>query len=216
MEAYKQEFISFMMRTGVLTFGDFTLKSGRRSPYFINTGKYRTGEQLTKLGQAYARCLHNTVGSNFDLLFGPAYKGIPLAALTCASLYREYGLDRAYFFNRKEVKDHGEGGSFVGAVPADGDRVVIVEDVITAGTAVRETVPLLRAAADVKIEHMIISVDRMERAQNGLSAVQEVKESFGITVHPIVTVREIIEHIRQLGDGKTASRMEAYLEQYCV
>ena len=220
--SYKTEFIEFMVRSGVLRFGEFTTKSGRQSPYFVNTGNYKTGSQLSKLGRYYAECLKENVGDEYDVLFGPAYKGIPLAVVTASAMYTEYGVDKPYCFNRKEAKDHGEGGSIVGAKLNDGDRVVIIEDVITAGTAVRETLPQLKAAADVKVEHMIISVDRMERGQSGTTAIKEIGAEFGIKVHPIVTVRDIIEHLhgREL-DGKVIlddeirARMEKYLETYC-
>ena len=220
--SYKTEFIEFMVRSGVLRFGEFTTKSGRQSPYFVNTGNYKTGSQLSKLGKYYAECLKENVGDEYDVLFGPAYKGIPLAVVTASAMYTEYGVDKPYCFNRKEAKDHGEGGSMVGAKLNDGDRVVIIEDVITAGTAVRETLPQLKAAADVKVEHMIISVDRMERGQSGTTAIKEIGAEFGIKVHPIVTVRDIIEHLynREL-DGKVIlddeirARMEKYLETYC-
>lgn len=220
--SYKTEFIEFMVRSGVLRFGEFTTKSGRQSPYFVNTGNYKTGSQLSKLGKYYAECLKENVGDDYDVLFGPAYKGIPLAVVTASAMYTEYGVDKPYCFNRKEAKDHGEGGSMVGAKLCDGDRVVIIEDVITAGTAVRETLPQLKAAADVKVEHMIISVDRMERGQSGTTAIKEIGAEFGIKVHPIVTVRDIIDHLynREL-DGKVIlddeirARMEKYLETYC-
>lgn len=220
--SYKTEFIEFMVRSGVLRFGEFTTKSGRQSPYFVNTGNYKTGSQLSKLGKYYAECLKENVGDGYDVLFGPAYKGIPLAVVTASAMYTEYGIDKPYCFNRKEAKDHGEGGNMVGAKLSDGDRVVIIEDVITAGTAVRETLPQLKAAADVKVEHMIISVDRMERGQSGTTAIKEIGAEFGIKVHPIVTVRDIIEHLynREL-DGKVIlddeirARMEKYLETYC-
>ena len=220
--SYKTEFIEFMVRSGVLRFGEFTTKSGRQSPYFVNTGNYKTGSQLSKLGKYYAECLKENVGDEYDVLFGPAYKGIPLAVVTASAMYTEYGVDKPYCFNRKEAKDHGEGGNMVGAKLCDGDRVVIIEDVITAGTAVRETLPQLKAAADVKVEHMIISVDRMERGQSGTTAIKEIGAEFGIKVHPIVTVRDIIEHLynREL-DGKVIlddeirARMEKYLETYC-
>ena len=220
--SYKTEFIDFMVESGVLRFGDFTTKSGRKSPYFVNTGNYKTGAQMYKLGKYYARCLQESVGEDFDILFGPAYKGIPLATTTSIALFTEYGIDKPYCFNRKEAKDHGEGGNMVGAKLSDGDRVVIIEDVITAGTAVRETLPQLKAAADVKVEHMIISVDRMERGQSGKTAIREIGEEFGIKVHPIVTVRDIIDHMtgREI-DGavplteEIRERMEAYLERYC-
>ena len=220
--SYKTEFIEFMVRSGVLRFGEFTTKSGRQSPYFVNTGNYKTGSQLSKLGKYYAECLKENVGDEYDVLFGPAYKGIPLAVVTASAMYTEYGVDKPYCFNRKEAKDHGEGGNMVGAKLCDGDRVVIIEDVITAGTAVRETLPQLKAAADVKVEHMIISVDRMECGQSGTTAIKEIGAEFGIKVHPIVTVRDIIEHLhnREL-DGKVIlddeirARMEKYLETYC-
>ena len=220
--SYKTDFIEFMVRSGVLRFGDFTTKSGRKSPYFVNTGNYRTGAQMSKLGKYYAECLKNNVGEDFDVLFGPAYKGIPLATVTACALYTEYGIDKPYCFNRKEVKDHGEGGNMVGAKLSDGDRVVIIEVVITAGTAVRETLPQLTAAADVMVEHLIISVDRMERGQSGTTAIKEIGAEFGIKVHPIVTVRDIIEHLhnreidgRVVLDDEIRARMEEYLDKYC-
>ena len=220
--SYNTDFIEFMVRSGVLRFGDFTTKSGRKSPYFVNTGNYRTGAQMSKLGKYYAECLKNNVGEDFDVLFGPAYKGITLATVTACALYTEYGIDKPYCFNRKGVKDHGEGGNMVGAKLSDGDRVVIIEDVITAGTAVRETLPQLKAAADVKVGHMIISVDRMERGQSGTTAIKEIGAEFGIKVHPIVTVRDIIEHLhnreidgRVVLDDEIRARMEEYLDKYC-
>lgn len=216
MHRYKSEFIEFMISSGVLTFGDFTTKSGRRSPYFINTGNYRTGAQLHKLGKYYAECIMRSIGGEFDVLFGPAYKGIPLAVVTASALYSDFGLDREYCFNRKEVKDHGEGGAFVGAKLRDGDRVIYIEDVITAGTAVRETLPLLKAAANVTVNHMVIAVDRMERGYSGKTASEEIREEFGIELHSIVTVREIVEYLRSNGgDPEHIERMEAYMEQYC-
>ena len=219
---YKEEFITFMVRSGVLTFGDFTTKSGRKTPYFVNTGNYKTGAQAAKLGDYYAACIQENMPQGITCLFGPAYKGIPLAVSAAASLYRSYDRDLPYCFNRKEVKDHGEGGNMVGAKLSDGDRVVIIEDVITAGTAVRETLPQLKAAADVKVEHMIISVDRMERGQSGTTAIKEIGAEFGIKVHPIVTVRDIIEHLhnreidgRVVLDDEIRARMEEYLDKYC-
>ncbi len=220
--SYKTEFIEFMVRSGVLRFGDFTTKSGRKSPYFVNTGNYRTGAQMSRLGKYYAECLKENVGEDFDVLFGPAYKGIPLVVTTACALFGEYGVDKPFCFNRKEVKDHGEGGNMVGAKLSDGDRVVIIEDVITAGTAVRETLPQLKAAADVRVEHMIISVDRMERGQSGTTAIKEIGAEFGIKVHPIVTVRDIIDHMYNreidgqiLLNDEMRERMEKYLETYC-
>ena len=160
----KKEFIEFMMSADVLRFGEFTTKSGRLSPYFVNTGNYRTGAQIATLGKFYAQCIMDNCGDNFDAMFGPAYKGIPLVTAAAASLSRDFNVDKPYFFNRKEAKDHGEGGSLVGYKPQDGDRVIIIEDVITAGTAVRETVPVLQAAAKVSIPDMFISVNRCEVA----------------------------------------------------
>ena len=218
---YQEEFITFMVRAGVLTFGDFTTKSGRRTPYFINTGNYKTGAQAAKLGDYYAACIQQNLPDGVDCLFGPAYKGIPLAVSAAASLYRNYGRDLPYCFNRKEAKDHGEGGVMVGCKPQDGDRVVIVEDVVTAGTAVRESIELFQHVADVKMRALIVSVDRMERGIRACSTLDELREDYGITVCPIVTVREIIAflHNRELDgrvyiDDEMKGRMEAYLEQY--
>ena len=218
---YQEEFITFMVRSGVLTFGDFTTKSGRSTPYFINTGNYRTGAQAAKLGDYYAACIQQNLPDGADCLFGPAYKGIPLAVSAAASLYRNYGRDLPYCFNRKEAKDHGEGGCMVGYKPQDGDKLVIVEAVVTAGTAVRESIELFKHVADVKMRALIVSVDRMERGTRDCSTLDELREDYGIAVYPIVTVREILSflHNRPV-DGKIViddavkARMEAYLEQY--
>ena len=207
----KKEFVSFMTGAGVLTFGDFVTKSGRRTPYFINTGNYRTGSQIAALGDWYARSIAES-GETFDALFGPAYKGIPLAAAAASSLYRIYGRDVPYCFNRKEVKDHGEGGGIVGYRPKDGDRIAIVEDVVTAGTAVRESLAFLAGVADVTVTALFVSVDRMERGTGTLSALDELRETLGIRVHPIITVRDIIASIPE-GDSRRAA-MEDYLAQY--
>ena len=218
---YQEEFITFMVRAGVLTFGDFTTKSGRRTPYFINTGNYKTGAQAAKLGDYYAACIQQNLPDGVDCLFGPAYKGIPLAVAAASSLYRNYGRDLPYCFNRKEAKDHGEGGVMVGYKPQDGDRVAIVEDVVTAGTAVRESIALFQQVADVSIRALFVSVDRMERGTRACSTLDELREDYGIAVYPIVTVREIIAflHNRELDgrvyiDDEMKGRMEAYLEQY--
>lgn len=223
MNNYKQEFIKFMVRSNVLTFGDFTAKSGRKTPYFVNTGNYKTGEQIAKLGEFYADCVKENLGEDYDVLFGPAYKGIPLAVTTASALYNKYQINSNYCFNRKEDKDHGEGGSIVGHKLQDGNKVLIIEDVITAGTAIRECLPILTGAADVEVKGLIISVDRMEKGQGEKSAVQEIKENYGITTYPIVTVREIIETLHNIPvDGKvyiddeTKQRIEAYLEQYGI
>ena len=218
---YKEEFITFMVRSGVLTFGDFTTKSGRKTPYFINTGNYKTGAQAAKLGDYYAACIQENLPEGVDCLFGPAYKGIPLAVTAAASLYRSYGRDLPYCFNRKEVKDHGEGGSMVGYKPQNGDKVVIVEDVVTAGTAVRESLALFQALGDMKVTALIVSVDRMERGTRECSTLDELRQDHGIAVYPIVTVREIIAFLHNNPiDGKVyiddemKARMEAYLKEY--
>lgn len=209
----KQDFIEFMIGAGVLTFGDFTTKSGRKTPYFINTGNYKTGAQISRLGDYYADCIVES-GERFDVLFGPAYKGIPLAVAAAGSLYRNHGLDVPYSFNRKEAKDHGEGGSIVGYLPKAGDRLAIIEDVVTAGTAVRESMTLLAKIADVKIEALYVSVDRMERGTGSLSALDELRETLGIRVYPIITVRDIIDSI-PAGDTRR-EKMEAYLSAYAA
>ena len=213
----KREFIEFMMSADVLRFGNFVTKSGRNTPYFVNTGNYRTGKQLATLGKFYARLIHETLGDRFDAMFGPAYKGIPLAAVTAATLSQEFDLDKPYFFNRKEEKDHGEGGSFVGYKPVDGDRIILVEDVITAGTAVREVMPQIMSCGDVKVTDMFISVNRCEVGKDGeKTAVMEVKEQFGIDVHALVTVEDIHEYLKE--DPKYAdvlAHMEQYMAQYC-
>ena len=226
--SYKENFIKFMVQSGVLTFGDFVTKSGRNTPYFINTGNYRTGAQAQKLGQYYASCIAANMGENgiseeTNVLFGPAYKGIPLAVSTSIALYAEYRREFNYCFNRKEKKDHGEGGNMVGHKLQAGDRVLITEDVITAGTAVRETLPLLLGVEGVKVEGLIVSVDRMERGKGEKTAIQELYDDFGIRTYPIVTVREVIDTLHNVEiDGKividddTREKMEKYLDKYCV
>ena len=214
----KKAFIEFMMSADVLRFGSFVTKSGRSTPYFVNTGNYKTGEQIAKLGKFYAALVKETVGEDFTAMFGPAYKGIPLVTATAAALYNEYGISKPYFFNRKEEKDHGEGGSLVGYKPKDGDRIAIIEDVITAGTAVRETMPILQGAAKVTVPHMFISVNRCEvGATPGKTAVMEVMETYGIQVHSIVDARDICEYLRTRGDyADVLARMEAYMAEYCA
>jgi orotate phosphoribosyltransferase len=210
-----------MVRSGVLTFGDFITKSGRRTPYFINTGNYKTGAQAAKLGDYYAACIQENMPEGITALFGPAYKGIPLAVTAAASLYRNYDRDLPYCFNRKEAKDHGEGGSMVGYKPKDGDVIAIVEDVVTAGTAVRESIELFKHVADAKLAYLFVSVDRMERGTKECSTLDELRNDYGIKVCPIVTVREIISflHNRPI-DGKVyiddemKEKMEAYLALY--
>ena len=221
MEDYKREFIDFMVESNVLKFGEFTLKSGRKSPFFMNAGAYVTGYQLKKLGEFYARAIHDNFGDDFDVLFGPAYKGIPLSVVTAVAFHDLYGKEVKYCSDRKEAKDHGEGGVMVGYKPQDGDRVAIVEDVVTAGTAVRESIALFQQVADVSIRALFVSVDRMERGTRDCSTLDELREDYGITVCPIVTVREIIAflHNREV-DGKVyiddavKARMETYLAEY--
>ena len=214
----KKEFIEFMMESDVLRFGDFVTKSGRNTPYFVNTGNFRTGKQIATLGKFYAALIKKNCGDNFDCMFGPAYKGIPLATAAAGALYNEYKIDKPYFFNRKEEKDHGDGGSLVGYKPQDGDKVIIIEDVITAGTAVRETMPILKNAANVEVKDMFISVNRCEVGQNPeKTTIMEVMEDFGINVHAIITVQDIYEYLKQDGSyGDILTKMKEYMDTYCV
>jgi orotate phosphoribosyltransferase len=219
----KSGFITFMARAGALTFGDFVTKSGRKTPYFINTGKYNKGSQISELGRFYAECIMDNISISTEttVLFGPAYKGIPLVIST-AIAFAGRDMNVNYCFNRKEVKDHGEGGALIGHKLAEGDRVLIIEDVITAGTAVRETLPFIQNAG-ATVEGLVISVDRMERGMGTHTAIREIWEEFGIRTYPIVTVRDIIKclHNRPV-DGKVliddalAARMEEYMKEYCV
>ena len=214
----KKEFIQFMLSAGVLRFGQFVTKSGRNPQYFVNTGLYRTGAQLSRLGGYYAALVKETLSENFDAMFGPAYKGIPLAAACAGALWRDHQIDKPYFFNRKEAKDHGEGGVTVGYQPKDGDRIIIIEDVITAGTAVRESMSILQGCGDVKVTDVFISVNRCEVGQTpGKTAIMEVEEAFGLRVHPIVTVLDIHEYLKENGtDPALVQAMEGYMERYCV
>ena len=218
MLGYKEEFIKFMVESGVLTFGEFTLKSGRKAPYFINAGNYKTGAQLAKLGIFYAECIKSN-GIEADTLFGPAYKGIPLSVAACTALYNKFGIDVNYCFDRKEVKDHGEGGMFVGKQLEDGEKVVIIEDVMTSGKALREVMPKLTSAAKVDVAGMIITVDRMEKGlTSDLSAVQEVYRDFGVKVYSIVTMADIIEAIETgiIGFSEYLDKMKEYRSVYGV
>lgn len=220
---YKEKFVRLMLEAGVLKFGEFKTKSGRLSPYFINTGNYSTGRELKLLGEFYADLIMDKFKDKVDFLYGPAYKGIPLAAAVSIALYNKYNIEMPYCFNRKEAKDHGEGGVIVAYQPKDGDRALIIEDVITAGTSVRESVPILKAKADVHIGSMVISVDRMEKGYNGKTAISEVKEEFNIDTYPIVSVKDIIEILYNKEiDGKIImndaikASIEAYMAEYCV
>ncbi len=215
---YKQQFIKFMVENGVLKFGEFTLKSGRKAPYFINTGNYKSGAQLSKLGTYYAQCIEDNA-IEADTLVGPAYKGIPLAVTTAVSLFDKFGKDLNYCFDRKEVKDHGEGGLFVGKQLEDGERVILIEDVMTSGKALREMLPKLKQTANVEIAGMVISVDRMERGlESNLSAVQEVYKEFGVKVYSIVTMADIISAIEDgVIEGKEyLEKMKEYRKTYGV
>ena len=212
----KNEFVKFMADSGVLTFGDFTLKSGRKAPYFINAGNYKTGAQLAKLGEFYAQCIEDN-GLEADVFFGPAYKGIPLSVAAATALYNKFGKDVSYCFDRKEVKDHGEGGMFVGRTLKDGDKVVIIEDVMTSGKALREVMPKLTGAAKVEVTGMVITVDRMEKALDSeLSAVQDAYKTFGVKVCSIVTIDDIIKAIEDgVVEGKEyLEKMREYRAQY--
>lgn len=195
MEAYKKNFIEFMVKCNVLKFGDFTTKSGRKTPFFINTGSYDSGEQLHKLGQFYAEALMKNMDDPFNVLFGPAYKGIPLAAAASMVLASQYNRDVRFCFNRKEAKDHGEGGTMVGHKCVSGDNVVIIEDVTTAGTSVRESVPLFATYQGVRVCGLIVSVDRQEKGLGNSSALKELRDEFGIKTFSIVTLDEIVDYL---------------------
>lgn len=223
MERYKEEFIEFMLDCQVLKFGDFVTKSGRKTPFFINTGFYRTGAQLKKLGEYYAQAIESAFGTDFDVLFGPAYKGIPLSVATTIALSERYGKDVRYCSNRKEVKDHGDKGILLGGPVGDGDRVVIIEDVTTAGTSIRETLPILSAQGDVKVQGLVVSVDRCERGTGEKSALDEIHDTYGLKTAAIVTMKEVIEYLsahevggRKILDEELMGRIDAYYQQYGV
>ncbi len=214
MESYKREFIKFLECAGVLKFGDFTAKSGRKIPYFINAGDIKTGEQISKLGEFYAESYTQKLGTRRAALYGPAYKGIPIAVSASVALARR-GLDLPFFFNRKEEKDHGEGGVFVGYVPRAGEEVAIVEDVITAGTAIRESMANLSHLDGVKIAAVFIMVDRKEKGRGELSAMAEIEEEFGFPVYSVVDVYDIIEYLEEdEANAENVARIKKYLEVY--
>ncbi|MBR5422015.1 MAG: orotate phosphoribosyltransferase [Lachnospiraceae bacterium] len=223
MESYKQEFIEFMVGAGVLTFGDFTLKSGRKSPFFMNAGKYVTGTQLRKLGEYYARAIEQNFGLDFDVLFGPAYKGIPLSVATAMAISELYGKDVRYCSNRKEIKDHGDTGILLGSSLKDGDRVVMIEDVTTSGKSIAETYPILKAAADVDIRGLVVSLNRMEKGKGEKSALSEISEEYGFPTTAIVTMAEVTEYLygREIGgtvviDDERKKAIDAYYQEYGV
>ncbi len=221
MEQYKKEFIEFMIDCEVLKFGDFVTKSGRNTPFFVNTGFYRTGAQLRKLGEYYAKAIESQFGFDFDVLFGPAYKGIPLTVATTMAISEFYGEDIRYCSNRKEVKDHGDTGILLGSPIKDGDKVVIIEDVTTAGTSIEETLPIIKAQGDVSTLGLVVSVDRMERGQGTKSALAEIHEKYGLKTTAIVTMEEVVEHLynkeykgKVIIDDTLKAAIDAYYVQY--
>lgn len=223
MEQYKQEFIEFMIDCEVLKFGDFVTKSGRKTPFFVNTGFYRTGAQLKRLGQYYAKAIHENFGEDFSILFGPAYKGIPLCVAAAMEMSELYGAEIGYCANRKEAKDHGDRGILLGSPIQDGDRIVIIEDVTTAGTSIGETMPIIRAQGEAEVLGLVVSVDRCERGQGEQSALQEIAERYGIRTCAIVTMKEVVEHLcnqpyrgQVIIDDALRERIEAYYRQYGV
>ena len=214
MESYKREFIEFLQGAGVLKFGDFTAKSGRKIPYFINAGEIKTGDQIAKLGEFYAKSYLDKVGEKRTVLYGPAYKGISIAVASSVALSKN-GLDLPFFFNRKEAKDHGEGGVFVGYKPTAGEEVVIVEDVITAGTAIRESMAILATLEGVKVAATFVMVDRKEKGLTDKSAMAEVGEEFGFPVYSVVDVYDIIEYLEEdEANAENVARIKKYLEVY--
>ncbi|MCB7064660.1 orotate phosphoribosyltransferase [Enterocloster citroniae] len=221
MESYKQEFIEFMVESKVLKFGDFTLKSGRKSPFFMNAGSYVTGTQLKKLGEYYAKAIHDNFGLDFDVLFGPAYKGIPLSVATTMAISDLYGKDIRYCSNRKEVKDHGDTGILLGSPVKDGDRVMIIEDVTTSGKSIEETFPILKAQGDVEIKGLIVSLDRCERGKGTKSALAEIKYLYGFPTAAIVSMKDVVEHLYNrecegsiVINDQIKAAIDAYYQQY--
>ena len=222
MEQYKKEFIEFMVDSDVLKFGEFTLKSGRKSPFFMNAGAYVTGTQLRRLGEYYAKAIHDNYGLDFDVLFGPAYKGIPLTVATTMAISELYGKDIRYCSNRKEVKDHGDAGILLGSRLKDGDRVVIIEDVTTSGKSIEETFPIIKAQADVEVKGLMVSLNRMEVGKGGKKcALDEVQETYGFDAAAIVTMEEVVEYLynrecrgKIVIDGRLKEAIDAYYKQY--
>lgn len=222
MEAYKKEFIEFMVESEVLKFGDFTLKSGRQSPFFMNAGAYVTGSQLSRLGEYYAKAIHDHYGTDFDVLFGPAYKGIPLSVATTIAFSRLYGKEIRYCSNRKEVKDHGDTGILLGSKIKDGDRVVIIEDVTTSGKSIQETFPIIQAQGDVTILGLMVSLNRMEKGlETDKCALDEIQEKYGFPANAIVSMADVVECLynrpcegRLIIDDKMKEAIDKYYEQY--
>ena len=223
MDTYKKEFIEFMVDCKVLKFGDFVTKSGRQTPFFVNTGFYRTGVQLRKLGQYYAKAINDNFGLDFDVLFGPAYKGIPLTVATTMAISEEYDREIKYCSNRKEVKDHGDTGILLGSPMTDGNKVLLIEDVTTAGTSIAETLPIIKVQGDVKAIGLVVSVDRMERGSSNKSALSEIEEKYNLKTAAVVTMAEVVEHLYNkeykgqiIIDDKIKQAIDAYYEQYGV
>ncbi|MBR3599195.1 MAG: orotate phosphoribosyltransferase [Lachnospiraceae bacterium] len=224
MEAYKQEFIEFMVDCQALKFGDFTLKSGRKSPFFMNAGAYVTGSQLKKLGEYYAKAIHDVYGDDFDVLFGPAYKGIPIGVVTAVAYSELYGKEVRYCSDRKEEKDHGaDKGSFLGSNLKDGDRVIMIEDVTTSGKSMEETVPKVKGAANVDIKGLMVSLNRMEKGTGDKSALDEIKERYGFDTAAIVNMSEVVEHLynnpykgQVIIDDTLKTAIDAYYDKYGV
>ena len=221
MEQYKQEFIDFMVESNVLKFCDFTLKSGRKSPFFMNAGSYVTGTQLRKLGEYYAKAIHDNFGLDFDVLFGPAYKGIPLSVATTMAISELYGKDIRYCSNRKEVKDHGDAGILLGSPIKDGDKVVIIEDVTTSGKSIEETFPIIKAQGNVEIKGLMVSLNRMERGKGTKSALDEIMDLYGFPTAAIVSMADVVEHLynkeknrKVVIDNQIKAAIDAYYEQY--
>ncbi len=223
MEQYKQDFIQFMVDSNVLKFGDFTLKSGRKSPFFMNAGSYVTGMQLSKLGEFYAKAIHDCYGDDFDVLFGPAYKGIPLTVATTIAFSHLYGKEIRYCSNRKEIKDHGDAGILLGSPIKDGDRVVIIEDVTTSGKSMEETVPIVKAQGDITIIGLMVSLNRQEKGKGNQSALDEIKDLYGFETNSIVTMQEVVSCLYQkeykgriLIDDTMKHKIDEYYREYGV
>ena len=222
MEQYKEEFIEFMLESKVLKFGDFTLKSGRKSPFFMNAGAYVTGAQLKRLGEYYAKAIHDNFGDDFDVLFGPAYKGIPLSVATCIAYSELYGKEIRYCSNRKEIKDHGDVGILLGSKMQDGDRVVIIEDVTTSGKSIEETFPIIKAQGNVEIKGLMVSLNRMEKGiDTDKSALDDIKDKYGIAARAIVSMADFLEKLYNkpnngevIIDDTLKASIDAYYEQY--
>ncbi|MBQ8949794.1 MAG: orotate phosphoribosyltransferase [Eubacterium sp.] len=218
MEQYKQEFVDFMLESNVLRFGDFTLKSGRKSPFYMNAGLYITGSQLTRLGEFYAKAIHNTYGDDFDVIFGPAYKGIPISVATTMAYSRLFGKEVRYCSNRKEAKDHGDAGILLGSPIKDGDRVVVVEDVTTSGKSMEETIPIVKAQGDIEIIGLMVSLNRCERGKGDKGALEEIKDIYGFETNAIVSMNEIIDYLveKKVIDDELLGRLNAYYDEYGV